>query len=157
MEMQRVATQLLALLPDVLFRWRQHLRTARGEESGGATLQDQLAGSLVEIFQEVCLAVASSRFDIDKCAAAARQYGEIRFQQCSTPPILSVSSAPTELLREFRLLRQCVWEAARSAFAPTAEVLVEAQSRADMVFDEASAIAIQALLEKIRLRDSEYD
>jgi diguanylate cyclase (GGDEF)-like protein len=146
--MEEISKLLVGLIPEILFKWRRHLRSARGETSGGAQLQQQMNECLEAIIGQVAAAISVGRFDFDACAAAGRKYAQARYQQ---------QAKTNELVREIRLLRDYVWEtiAAAGPIEPAAMLL--AQTRAEGVFDEMAAAALESLVNRLRVEASEYD
>jgi len=146
--MDQIGRLITALIPNIIFKWRQQLRSARGEESGDHTMRDRLSDCLILILGETASAVSFDSYDIDMCAEAARRLGAIRHQQ---------EIKASQVVREFRVLRQCIWETVTNAeqFEPT-DLLI-AKQRAETVLDEAVASAIDSLVDRVKVDSAEYD
>src|SRR5207244_4739856 len=87
-------------------------------------------------------------FDIDLCGEVARNFGAIRYQQ---------EIKASAVVREFRVLRTCLWDTVcENEVIDPADLLV-AQTRAEAIFDEVTASAVDSLIDKLKLDSAEYD
>ena len=146
--MDQIGRLITALTPNIIFNWRRQLRSARGEESGDQSVRDRLSDCLILILGETASAVSLGTYDIDLCAEAARRFGAIRHQQ---------TIRASQIVREFRVLQACIWEAVVGADEFDDSDLLTARMRAETVLDEAVASAIDSLVDKVKIENTEYD
>jgi diguanylate cyclase (GGDEF)-like protein len=146
--MDQIGRLITVSIPNIIFNWRQQLRSARGEEFGDQTTRDRLSDCLILILSETASAVAGGTYDIDMCAEAARRFGAIRHQQ---------EIKASRVVREFCVLRESIWEIVSGAEDLDAVDLLAAKQRAETVLDEAVASAVDSLVEKVKIENTEYD
>jgi len=144
----QIGRLITALIPNIIFSWRQQLRSGRGEEPGDQNTRDRLSDCLILILGETALAVSSGTFDIGMCAEAARRFGAIRHQQ---------EIKASQVVREFRALRDCLWQVVTDAEEFDPADLLLAKTRAEAVFDEAVASAVDSLVDRVKIDSTEYD
>lgn len=132
---------VLAGVGGIVFEWRRRLRSLRGEDPLSTVDPKPLLESIELLLRQLASALGRGSYDVDAAAGASAVYGQSREAQ---------GARASDVLREFRLLKQCALDCVVSKY-PGLEpgLLLQLATRADLLFDEASACALERFVESL--------
>lgn len=139
--MRDFSQTILSGMEEILFQWRRLLRSLRGDDPLSPSDADSLRVSLETLLRQLAVGFGRGAYDVDQAAIASANYGEAREQQ---------EARASDVLRELRLLKQCAIEHLVAKY-PGIEpaTLVQLVSRADLLFDESTACAVERFVESL--------